>query len=65
MAEHDGICTDCRFWRPLSSYRAQPKACHCLIDSGTRNGKHGNKCSTYSRREPESGTRRKTPWDAW
>ena len=53
-AEHTSPCSKCEHWKLLSGYNDKGFACHCLLDTGVRNGLRGNKCSTYS---PRKGTR--------
>lgn len=57
MAVNTTPCTGCEWWRKMSSYESS-RACHCLLMTGVRNGKHGSKCSTYKPRRRESRDRR-------
>nr|DAH19001.1 MAG TPA: non-capsid protein [Caudoviricetes sp.] len=50
-------CAKCEYWKKVSSYESG-RACHCLLITGHRNGKHGNKCSTYRPRGRERRGRR-------
>lgn len=52
------VCSTCAFWRHISdTSKKTPFACHCYLQTGVRNGKQGDECSTYvARRRKGDGT---------
>lgn len=51
--EAPACCPSCRWWKCLSATSTSvAKACHLLLETGRRNGRHGDICATWERREP-------------
>lgn len=45
--KEDNCCEGCRWWKYLSPTQHDGvKACHIFLETGIRNGKKGNRCST-------------------
>ena len=57
MAE---ICKSCEFWRSLSvSCDGALHGCHCLLETGVRNGLHGEMCNTFRARTTQRKQRKR------